>query len=367
MLRWSSCHGKVGAHRIRGDQLASHNAAVNKDDRRSATDAEDPSPEDVEFVSIDPLPYLQRLLAGLPVAERATRADAALRRAIQRGLRDPTFGLQLLVDDPRFDGVLPERLLTLEDFRQPTARERAHRGVLGRTILIVETRETRYIPVFKNGQLVARPLPKPVIEDVLIPILESRTYREHGERRAHQSVEETVAELRRAQTGERPLTTCVMADVRHQPPHWLAFKSRVARDRHKTAKALVAQIERRFRPHPVGRPGRTVGSKNRPKPRPVEHQEVVKVVPRLRALIKKAKQLCREGRDPGRVFDQVVHVLSAPPSSKLIQQQFVQAGPPRSLRTPQEEIVRWIVAKHLGIGLTAVKRLIKRQRPPKRG
>ena len=304
-------------------------------------------------------------MTGLPAKEAAIREDAVLRRDIERGLKDPAFGLRLLVDDPRFDGVLPERLLTFQDFRQPTARERAPRGVFGRTILILETRETRYVPVVKNGEIVARQLHKPVIEDVLVPILESRTYREHCERRAHLSVEGTVDELRRALTGERPLSACVAADVRHQSPYWLAFKGRVARERQKTAQAVVAQVERRFRAHAVGRAGRITGSKNRPKPLPREHQEILTLVTRLRALVKQAKQVCRGGRDPGRAFDQVVQLLGAPPSSRQIQQRFV-VGPPRSVRMPQEEIVRWIVAKHLGIGLTAAKRLIKRPRPPKK-
>jgi hypothetical protein len=338
---------------------------VDTDDPQDAPDADEPSPDDVEFVSIDPTPYLRDLLARLPAIERRSGQDAALRRDIERGLRDPAFGFRLLIADPRFEGLLPERRLTLEDFRQPSARERARRRVLSPTILIVETEETRYVPVFKNGRLIARPLPKPVVEDVLVPILESRTYREHGDRRAKQSVDDTVAELRRALGGERPLLACVAADVRHQAPHWLAFKGRVARDRHKIARAVIAQVERRFRAHPVGRAGRLAGSKNRPRRRPAEHQELLRLVPRLRALVKHAKQLCREGRDPGRAFDRLVQMVGAPPSTKQIHQQFVQLGSPRVIRKPQEEIVRWIVAKHLGIGLTAAKLLIKRPRSPK--
>ena len=78
---------------------------MNNDDEPDDTSVDNPSPDDVEFVSIDPVPYLQRLLTGLPASEGASVADAALRREIERGLKDPVFGLRLLVEDPRFDGA----------------------------------------------------------------------------------------------------------------------------------------------------------------------------------------------------------------------------------------------------------------------
>jgi hypothetical protein len=340
---------------------------MKKDDQSEDALNDAPSPEDVEFVSLDPVPYLNALLAGLPPMEQCSDRDAALRRDLERGLQDRAFGLRLLVEDPRLNGVLPERVLTLEDVRQPTARERAQRQVLGRTVLIVERREWRARPVLEDGQCVAKPLTKPVLEDVLVPIIESRTYRSHCARREAMSLEDVQAELRRALAGERPLAICVAADVRYQPPHWLAFKGRVARQRQKGAKALIKKVERRFRSHAVGRAGRAIGSRNRLKALPVEHQQILKVVPQLRVLIKEAKRLCREGRDPGRAFDRVEQVLGPPPSSKQIHQHFVQAGPPRTLRAAPEEIVRWIVAKHLGMGLTAAKRLIKVTRQPKQG
>src|SRR5215831_984811 len=137
---------------------------MSDDDQADRPDA--PIPERLEVVSIDPLPYLKDLLRQLPASDRRSGPNAALRRDIERGLQDPAFGLRLLVDDPRFDGVLPERLITLEDMRQPTARERAQQNVLGQTVLIKERRRWRYRPAMKDGQLVARPLTKPATEDV---------------------------------------------------------------------------------------------------------------------------------------------------------------------------------------------------------
>jgi hypothetical protein len=317
-----------------------------------------------EFLSVDPVPYLRELLARLPgIEQRFPGTDARLRPDIERGIANPTFGLRLLMEDDRFDGILPRRALTFADFQDPTPRENAYREVLGPPVLIVEEVVRRYrCAGHKDGKLVAKRLSKPVTQEELVPILESRTYRAHCARRLRMPVADVTAELRRALDGEARLVGCVAADVRWQPPHWLGFKSRAARQRDRTTKTLIAKIERRFRPHALGRAGRPVGSKNRPRSPSSNEQGVRELVPRLRAFIREAKRLCREGRNPNRAFGQVVDLLTAPPSAKAIEAFCVEVRPPRRMRKSPEEIVRWVVAKHLGIGLVAAKNLIKRPR-----
>jgi hypothetical protein len=324
------------------------------DVKPSANPPDDPPPGEIELVSIDPVPYLKDLLRRLPgIERRSPGADAELRPLVERGLTDQKFGLSLLVEDPRFDGVLPKRALTLADFRDPTSREKAHREVLGPTVLIVEEREHRYtLGGYKNGHFVAKRLPKPVTQEELVPILESRTYHTHCARRAGMSVSDVSAELRQALQGEAPLAMCIAADVRWQPPHWLAFKSRVARQRDGAAQALVAKVERRFRAFAVDR-----GGAPRADPVPNDVQTAVRAEwPKVRQALAPVVKALREGHlaRAHRQLQEICDKRDLPPlvSAKLISKWIEQKA---LLRADPRPLAYEILAKKYRLSSRTIK------------
>jgi hypothetical protein len=187
-------------------------------------------------------------------------------------------------------------------------------------------------------------------------------------RTARTQLASTVDAVRAAEQGELEpdvdffVAMTVRWDVHWHPVHWLNFKTDSAKRRDRDALKLIEQVEQRFRPYAVGRGGRRVGSKNRPRDRPPEELRMQQLAPELRGLIKHAKRLCREGRNPSPALGRIADLLTPSPSAKDIETFSVEVGPPRRLRKSPEEIVRWVVAKHLGIGLSAAKNLIKRPR-----
>ena len=104
-----------------------------------------------ERAYVDPVPYLRKLL---------DRDDLPKEMAaeVRRGLKDRAHGLRLLVEDPRFDGILADPSVLLGGALTDPGMLR----VLGPTIRIREERVVRAVPVVKNGRLVARHLSKPV-------------------------------------------------------------------------------------------------------------------------------------------------------------------------------------------------------------
>jgi hypothetical protein len=126
----------------------------------------------------------------------------------------------------------------------------------------------------------------------------------------------------------------------------------------------VARVLRRLLTLGRAKPaGRRPGTRNRPRTRSAEERRVQQLAPQLRTFIRTAKRLCLSGRHPRPALAGVVELIgAAPPSVEQIEHVFLKLGPPRRLTASPEAIVRWIVAKHLGIGLVAAKNLIKRTR-----